>query len=75
MDIGKEPDPTNPEDLLDYIQPFMHLFNKKKFKKLPEKRKWDHEVNLMDEAPKKFNAKAYVITIKKEEALNQWLDE
>jgi len=75
LDIGKEPDPTNPEDLLDYIQPFMHLFNKKKFKKLPEKRKWDHEVNLMDEAPKKFNAKAYVITIKKEEALNQWLDE
>jgi len=25
----------------------------------------------MDEAPKKLNAKAYTITIKKEEALNQ----
>ena len=53
----------------------MHLFNKKKFKKLPEKRKWDYEVNLMDKAPKELNAKAYAITIKEEEALNQWLDE
>jgi len=31
--------------------------------------------NLMEEAPKKLNAKAYVITLKEEEALNQWLDE
>ena len=37
-EIGKEPDRTNPEDLPDYIQPFTHLFNKKKFKKLPEIR-------------------------------------
>ena len=34
--IGKEPDKTNPEDLPEYIQLFTHLFNKKKFKKLPE---------------------------------------
>ena len=33
--IGKEPDKTNPEDLLEYIQPFTHLFNKK-FEKLLE---------------------------------------
>ena len=32
--IGKEPDPTNPEDFPDYIRPFTHLFNKKKFEKL-----------------------------------------
>jgi len=49
----------------------MHLFNKKKFRKLLEKREWDHEINLMDEAPKKLNSKAYAIIIKKEEALNQ----
>ena len=29
----------------------------------------------MEEAPKKLNTKAYVMTLKKEEALNQWLDE
>ena len=34
--IGKEPDKMNSEDLLEYIQPFTHLFNKKKFEKLPE---------------------------------------
>ena len=36
--IGKKPDITNPEDLLDYIQPFIYLFNKKKFEKLPERQ-------------------------------------
>jgi len=35
---NKEPDPTNPEDFPKYVQPFTHLFNKKKFKKLPDKR-------------------------------------
>ena len=29
----------------------------------------------MDEAPKELNAKAYAITLKEKEALNQWLDE
>ena len=38
QEVGKEPDPTNPEDLLDYIRPFIHLFNKKKFEKLLERR-------------------------------------
>ena len=33
----KEPDPTNPKDLSKYIQLFTHLFNKKKFEKLPDK--------------------------------------
>jgi len=74
-EIGKEPDKTNPEDLPDYIQPFMHLFNKKKFEKLSERHKWDHKINLMEEAPKKLNSKAYAMTLKEEEALNQWLDE
>jgi len=35
--IRKKPDKTNPEDLLEYIQPFTHLFNKKKFEKLLER--------------------------------------
>ena len=51
------------------------MFNKKKFKKLPERREWDHEINLTEEAPKKLNAKAYTMILKEEEALNQWLDE
>ena len=33
-EIGKELNKTNPENLPEYIQPFTHLFNKKKFKKL-----------------------------------------
>ena len=51
------------------------MFNKKKFEKLLEQQEWDHEINLTEEAPKELNAKAYAMTIKEEEALNQWLDE
>ena len=73
-EIGKEPDRMNPEDLPEYIQPFTHLFNKNKFKKLPERCEWDYKINLMEEAPKELNAKAYMMALKEEEALNQWLD-
>jgi len=73
-EIRKEPDKTNLEDLPEYIQPFTYLFNKKKFKKLSERREWDHEINLTDEALKELNAKAYAMILKEEEALNQWLD-
>jgi len=50
------------------------LFNEKKFKKLPERCEWDHEINLTEEALKELNTKAYAMTLKEEEALNQWLD-
>ena len=36
-EIRKEPDKTNLEDLPEYIQPFTHLFNKKKLKKTTRK--------------------------------------
>ena len=69
--IEKKLDTTNPEDLLDYIQPFTHLFNKKKFEKLLEQQEWDHKINLIEETPKELNTKAYAMTLKEEEALNQ----
>ena len=65
-EIGKEPDTTNLEDLPEYIHPFTHLFNKKKFEKLPERREWNHEINLTEEAPRKLNTKAYAMTIKED---------
>ena len=71
----KKPDPTNPEDLPKYVQLFMYLFNKKKFEKLPDRQELDYEINLMEEAPKELNAKAYLITLKEKETLSQWLDE
>ena len=73
-EIGKEPDKMNPENLPEYIQAFTNLFNEKKFKKLPERHEWDHEINLIDKAPKELNTKAYAMTLKEKEALNQWLD-
>ena len=71
QEIGKELDPTNSEDSPEYIWPFTHLFNKKKFEKLLERWEWDHEINLMENVPKKLNAKAYAMMIKEEESLNQ----
>jgi len=49
----------------------MYLFNKKKFEKSPEKQEWNHEINLTEEASRELNVKAYTMTIKEEEALNQ----
>ena len=72
--IRKEPDKINSEDLLEYIRPFTYLFNKKKFEKLSERHEWDYKINLTNEAPKELNAKTYTMTLKKKEALNQWLD-
>ncbi len=34
-----------------------------------------NNVWIKEEAPKELNAKAYAMTLKEEEALNQWLDE
>ena len=51
------------------------MFNGKKFKKLPEKREWDHKINLLKDIPKELNAKAYVIIVKEYETLNQWLED
>jgi len=66
---------TNPEDLPDYIQSFIHLFNKNKFEKLLKRCEWNYEINLMEEALKELNTKAYAMTLKEENTLNQWLDE
>ena len=38
QEIGKEPDPTNLEDLPEYIQLFIYLFNRKKFERLLERK-------------------------------------
>ena len=74
-EIGKESDTTNTEDLLEYIHSFTYLFNKKKFKKLPEQQEWDSGINIIEEAPKELNIKAYTMMVKEKEALNQWLNE
>ena len=75
QEIGKEPDSTNPEDLPEYIQPFTHLFNKRKYKKLLERREWDYKINLLKNIHKELNARAYEMTVKEDKALNQWLEE
>ena len=69
-EISKEPDKTNPKDLLEYIQSFIHLFNKKKFEKLPERWEYDYKINFTEEAPKELNTKAYVMILKEKEVLN-----
>ena len=74
QEISKESNPTNPEDLPEYIWLFTYFFNKKRFKKLSEQREWDYKINLLEDTSKKLNAKAYAITIKEDEVLNQWLE-
>ena len=61
----------NPEDLLEYIQLFIYLFNKENFKKLLEKKEWDYVINLLENTLKELNAKAYAMMVKEYEALNK----
>ena len=49
------------------------MFNKKKFEKLLEQRKWNHKINLLENVPKELNTKAYAIIVKEDKVLNQWL--
>ena len=34
----------------EYVKAFKHLFEKKNFDKLPKRREWDHEINLIPDA-------------------------
>jgi transposase InsO family protein len=74
-EMEKEPDPTNPEDLPEYMRPFTHLFNKRNFDKLPERTEWDHEINLLPDAPKELKAKVYPMTQKENEELKAFIKE
>ena len=73
--IRKKPNPTNLKDFPKDIQPFIYLFNKKKFEKLLERQEQDYKINMIEEPPKELNTKAYAMIIKEGEALNQQLDE
>jgi len=42
---------------------------------LPQKREWDHKINLVEQASGELNTKAYAMIIKEEETLNEWFDE
>jgi len=50
---------------------FHAFIQQEKFEKLLERYEWDHKINLTDEAPQELNTKAYAMTLKEEEALNQ----
>jgi len=48
--------------------------NENKFEKLLERQEYDYKINLLENTFKELNTKAYVMMVKKEEALDQWLD-
>jgi hypothetical protein len=45
-----------------YIDTFNHMFKKKNFDKLPGRREWDHEINLVPDTPKELPAQNYRMT-------------
>jgi hypothetical protein len=74
IDLEKETDNTNSEDLPDYIQPFTYLFNKKNFNQLSKRTEWDHQINLTKDAPVEISSKVYNMTLREKEELNKFLD-
>jgi len=51
------------------------LFSDEEAKKFPPSRPCDHKIELTAEAPAKFNCKTYPMSLKDQEAENQFLDE
>ena len=72
LKIDKKLDPTNLEDLPEYIWPFTYLFNKKKFIKTTGKKR----IEPWDQSNRKSAKGTQCQSLWKEKkALNQWLDE
>src|SRR4051812_16980384 len=61
--------------LPSYVEEFRHLFKKQNFEKLPKKCKWDHEINLTENAPSELGGKVYPMTHREMEELDKVLDE
>ena len=59
----------------DYLQPYQELFEKQNFDKLPDRRKWDHEIVLTDKALAEILVKVYPMTDVEKEELDKVLDE
>ena len=57
-----------------YIAPFVHMFEKKNFNKLPGWREWDHEIKLTDDAPKDLPAQNYWMMPIEAKVLDEFLD-
>ena len=58
----------------DFSQEYPTVFSEQEFNKLPERRSWDHAIETKpDFVPK--DCKIYPLTVKEQEALDQFLDE
>ena len=58
-----------------YIDDYAHMFEKKNFDKLPGRREWDHEINLVADAPKELPARNYRMTPVELQALDEFVNE
>ena len=59
----------------NYIKPFQHLFEKKNFDKLLIHHKWDHKINLTEDAPASILARLYQMTPVEQEAVDQFIED
>ena len=74
-DEVKPPKENKLTTLPDYVKPYRHLFEKKNFDRLPAHTEWDHEINLLPDAPKELKAKVYPMTVKEQEELQGFIKE
>jgi hypothetical protein len=51
------------------------MFEKKNFDKLPGRWEWDHEINLVPDAPKELPARNYRMTPVEQQALDEFVNE
>jgi hypothetical protein len=51
------------------------LFSDEEASKFPPSRPWDHKIELLENAPTKFNCKVYPMSLKEQEAEDKFLDD
>ena len=68
---------TYSEELPPQYQEFRDVFEQKEFEQLPDRRPWDHAINLVPgaESDRKLKGKVYPLSVAEEEALEEFIRE
>ncbi|SJL10872.1 uncharacterized protein ARMOST_14267 [Armillaria ostoyae] len=72
---AKKPKKTFEEMVPADYRSFHDLFSKENFDELPERKPWDHAIELVPNAKSTLNCKVYPLNRDKQEQLDKFLDE
>jgi hypothetical protein len=63
------------EDLPKYLQDYQDVFEERDFNELPQRRPWDHAIELLPGSETTLNCKLYPLTLDEQKQLENFLEE